>query len=58
MNKNLQSPTKLTEFAPLSPEPEESPGITYLLTKLFKRGSSSSGKITMSVNYINLKDIH
>lgn len=39
MNKNLQSPTTLTEFAPLSPEPEDSPGITYLFTKLFKRNS-------------------
>uniref|UniRef100_A0A1B6GL53 Uncharacterized protein n=1 Tax=Cuerna arida TaxID=1464854 RepID=A0A1B6GL53_9HEMI len=42
MNKNLQSPTALTEFAPLSPEPDDSPGISQLLTKLFKRSSNNA----------------
>lgn len=46
MHKNLQSPTTLTEFAPLSPEPEDNLGITYFVSKFFKRGGSSntSGK--------------
>ncbi|XP_071447808.1 1-phosphatidylinositol 3-phosphate 5-kinase isoform X2 [Hetaerina americana] len=38
---NLQSPTKLTEFAPLSPEGRQ-PGVGFLLSKFFKikRGSN------------------
>ncbi|XP_046386822.1 1-phosphatidylinositol 3-phosphate 5-kinase isoform X2 [Ischnura elegans] len=38
---NLQSPTKLTEFAPLSPEGRQ-PGVGFLLSRFFKikRGSS------------------
>ncbi|XP_069701423.1 1-phosphatidylinositol 3-phosphate 5-kinase isoform X2 [Periplaneta americana] len=35
MNRNLQSPSHLTEFAPLSPEPSQ-PGVGFLLSKFFK----------------------
>lgn len=35
MNKNLQSPTKLTEFAPLQPE-EKQQGVGQFITKFFK----------------------
>lgn len=34
MNKNLQSPTKLTEFAPLQPE-EKQQGVGQFFTKFF-----------------------
>jgi 1-phosphatidylinositol-3-phosphate 5-kinase len=34
MNGNLQSPSHLTEFAPLSPEPSQ-PGVGYFLSKFF-----------------------
>jgi 1-phosphatidylinositol-3-phosphate 5-kinase len=34
MNRNLQSPSHLTEFAPLSPEPSQ-PGVGFLLSKFF-----------------------
>jgi hypothetical protein len=41
MNRNLQSPSGLTEFAPLSPEPSQ-PGVGFLLSKFFRlnRGKS------------------
>lgn len=35
MNKNLQSPTKLTEFPPLQPE-EKQQGVGQFISKLFK----------------------
>ncbi|KDR20319.1 1-phosphatidylinositol 3-phosphate 5-kinase isoform X2 [Zootermopsis nevadensis] len=35
MDRNLQSPSHLTEFAPLSPEPSQ-PGVGFLLSKFFK----------------------
>lgn len=35
MNKNLQSPTKLTEFAPLQPE-ERQQGVGQFISKFFK----------------------
>jgi hypothetical protein len=35
MSRNLQSPSGLTEFAPLSPEPSQ-PGVGFLLSKFFK----------------------
>lgn len=35
MNKNLQSPTKLTEFAPLQPE-ERPQSVGQLISKFFK----------------------
>lgn len=35
MNKNLQSPTKLTEFAPLQPE-EKQQGVGQFISKFFK----------------------
>lgn len=35
MSKNLQSPTKLTEFAPLQPE-EKPQTVSHFITKLFK----------------------
>jgi 1-phosphatidylinositol-3-phosphate 5-kinase len=35
MDKNLQSPSHLTEFAPLSPEPSQ-PGVGFLLSKFFR----------------------
>lgn len=41
MNRNLQSTSGLTEFAPLSPEPSQ-PGVGFLLSKFFRlnRGKS------------------
>ncbi|XP_039284821.1 putative 1-phosphatidylinositol 3-phosphate 5-kinase [Nilaparvata lugens] len=42
MNKNLNSTTELTEFAPLSPEPEDSPRFTHLLSRFFKRSGNDS----------------
>ncbi|KRT82307.1 hypothetical protein AMK59_4326 [Oryctes borbonicus] len=41
MNKNLQSPTKLTEFAPLQPE-EKQQGVTQFFTKIFKLNRSTN----------------
>lgn len=40
MNKNLQSPTKLTEFAPLQPE-EKQQGVGQFISKFFKLGRST-----------------
>lgn len=39
MNKNLQSPTKLTEFPPLQPE-EKQQGVGQFISKLFKLNKS------------------
>ncbi|KAK9746951.1 FYVE zinc finger [Popillia japonica] len=41
MNKNLQSPTKLTEFAPLQPE-EKQQGVTQFISKIFKLNRSTN----------------
>lgn len=41
MNKNMNSPSKLTEFAPLSPE-ESQPGVASLFSKFF---NFTKGKI-------------
>ncbi|XP_047111766.1 1-phosphatidylinositol 3-phosphate 5-kinase [Schistocerca piceifrons] len=41
MNKNLESPSKLTEFAPLSPETGQ-PGVSVFLSKLFKFSRSEA----------------
>jgi len=35
MNRNLQSSSGLTEFAPLSPEPSQ-PGVGFLLSRFFR----------------------
>lgn len=40
MNKNLQSPTKLTEFAPLQPE-EKQQGVGQFISKFFKLNRSA-----------------
>ncbi|KAK4877008.1 hypothetical protein RN001_009514 [Aquatica leii] len=40
MNKNLQSPTKLTEFAPLQPE-EKQQSVGQFISKLFKLNKTS-----------------
>ncbi|KAF5299848.1 hypothetical protein FQA39_LY11385 [Lamprigera yunnana] len=40
MNKNLQSPTKLTEFAPLQPD-EKQQSVGQFISKLFKLNKSS-----------------
>ncbi|XP_075225146.1 1-phosphatidylinositol 3-phosphate 5-kinase fab1 isoform X2 [Lycorma delicatula] len=42
MNRNLNSVSQLTEFAPLSPEPEESPGLSYIFSRFFKKNNSQS----------------
>lgn len=42
MFRNLESSSELTEFAPLSPEPEDNPGIGYLFSKFFKRNNSEA----------------
>ncbi|XP_043287999.1 1-phosphatidylinositol 3-phosphate 5-kinase [Venturia canescens] len=42
MNKNMNSPTKLTEFAPLSPVESSQPVVASLFSKLFGFGRSSS----------------
>lgn len=39
MSKNLQSPTKLTEFAPLQPE-EKQQSVGQFISKFFKLGKS------------------
>lgn len=41
MNKNLQSPTKLTEFAPLQSE-EKQQSVGQFITKLFKLNKNLS----------------
>lgn len=43
MNKNLQSPTKLTEFAPLQPE-ERQQSVGQFISRFFKLGRSSPGE--------------
>lgn len=45
MNRNLQSPSHLTEFAALSPEPSQ-PGVGFLLSKFFRfnKGKTHSMK--------------
>jgi hypothetical protein len=37
MSRNLQSQTKLTEFAPLSPEVENGSGFGYIFSRFFRR---------------------
>jgi hypothetical protein len=49
MNRNLQSPSHLTEFAPLSPEPSQ-PGVGFLLSKFF---GFNKGK-TYSVEHVRV----
>ncbi|EZA56689.1 Putative 1-phosphatidylinositol-3-phosphate 5-kinase [Ooceraea biroi] len=51
MNKNMNSPSKLTEFAPLSPE-ESQPGVASLFSKFFNftRNSPSINDSTVSSN--------
>lgn len=54
MNKNLQSPTKLTEFAPLQPE-EKQQGVGQFISKLFKLNKSpAQPEPTTSENYDDL----
>uniref|UniRef100_V9IJF6 1-phosphatidylinositol-3-phosphate 5-kinase n=1 Tax=Apis cerana TaxID=7461 RepID=V9IJF6_APICE len=49
MNKNMNSPSKLTEFAPLSPE-ESQPGVASLFSKFFNftKGSQNVDDSTIS----------
>lgn len=47
MNKNMNSPSKLTEFAPLSPE-ESQPVVASLFSKFF---NFTKGKM---FNYYNI----
>ncbi|XP_011640155.1 1-phosphatidylinositol 3-phosphate 5-kinase isoform X2 [Pogonomyrmex barbatus] len=51
MNKNMNSPSKLTEFAPLSPE-ESQPVVASLFSKFFNftRNSPSANDSTVSSN--------
>ncbi|XP_011310721.1 putative 1-phosphatidylinositol 3-phosphate 5-kinase [Fopius arisanus] len=49
MNKNMNSPTKLTEFAPLSPE-DNQPVVASLFSKFFTFGKSTSGTETPAVS--------
>lgn len=51
MNKNMNSPSKLTEFAPLSPE-ESQPVVASLFSKFFNftRNSSSTNESVVSSN--------
>jgi hypothetical protein len=49
MDKNLQSPSHLTEFAPLSPEPSQ-PSVGFLLSKFFR---FNKGK-THSVEHLKI----
>lgn len=51
MSKNLQSPTKLTEFAPLQPE-EKQQGVTQFISKLFKLNRSINN--THSTEHVNV----
>jgi hypothetical protein len=53
MNRNLQSPSGLTEFAPLSPEPSQ-PGVGFLLSKFFKlnRGKSHMEHLNTTVLHV------
>lgn len=54
MNKNLQSPTKLTEFAPLQPE-EKQQSVGQFITKFFKLSRTPvSGEHTPVDNSDNL----
>lgn len=41
MNKNLQSPTKLTEFAPIQIEDAKSQTVGQFLSSLFRRNKTS-----------------
>lgn len=41
MNKNLQSPTKLTEFAPLQPEANKSQSVGQFLSSFFKKNKNA-----------------
>lgn len=41
MNKNLQSPTKLTEFAPLQPETHKSQSVGQFLSSFFKKNKNT-----------------
>ncbi|XP_015119945.1 1-phosphatidylinositol 3-phosphate 5-kinase [Diachasma alloeum] len=49
MNKNMNSPTKLTEFAPLSPENNQ-PVVASLFSKFFSFGKSATGSETPAVS--------
>lgn len=49
MNKNMNSPSKLTEFAPLSPE-ESQPVVASLFSKFFSFTRNSANDSTVSSN--------
>ncbi|KAF5269883.1 hypothetical protein FQR65_LT05681 [Abscondita terminalis] len=53
MNKNLQSPTKLTEFAPLQPE-EKQQSVGQFISKLFKLNKTSPTAETASTSDRNV----
>lgn len=40
MNKNLQSPTKLTEFAPLQPEGVKPQSVGQFISNIFKKAKN------------------
>ncbi|KAG8233388.1 hypothetical protein J437_LFUL013168, partial [Ladona fulva] len=51
---NLQSPTKLTEFAPLSPESRQ-PGVGFLLSKFFKIKRGTNQDTASSIPRVSSK---
>ncbi|KAJ9599195.1 hypothetical protein L9F63_010326, partial [Diploptera punctata] len=55
MNRNLQSPSQLTEFAPLSPEPSQ-PGVGFLLSKFFRFSTKDPGESALPVHHDNFRN--
>ncbi|OXU27408.1 hypothetical protein TSAR_004798 [Trichomalopsis sarcophagae] len=49
MNKNMNSPSKLTEFAPLSPE-ESQPVVASIFSKIFGFAKSSTPSVTAATS--------